>query len=111
MEITLARFFNVMNVLKEATALVVHLADFDEEWVLKTAGKLHEGFTKEAMEGNLHVIHAPRDLYPLRQAESKSFELSGFQNADLNGKYSRLTATDQVSYASASRQHLGEPSQ
>ena len=87
LEITLSRLFNVLDLEEAATAIIVHLADFDEEWVLQTANKLNEGFTNEVSEGDLHVIHAPRDLYPLKQANLEAFDLSGFKRGDLNARF------------------------
>ena len=108
MEITLSRLFNVLDLEEAATAIIVHLADFDEEWVLNTAGKLNEGFTDEVLEGDLHVIHAPRDIYPLKQANVEAFRLSGFKQTELNDRYTRHAdaATDRVSYRSATGMHL-----
>ena len=108
LEITLSRLFNVLDLEEAATAIIVHLADFDEEWVLNTASKLNEGFTNEVLEGDLHVIHAPRDIYPLKQANVEAFRLSGFKQTELNGRYTRQAdaATYRVSYRSASGMHL-----
>eukprot|EP00439_Symbiodinium_sp_Y106_P034450 s2855_g4.t1 len=108
LEITLSRLFNVLDLEEAATAIIVHLADFDEEWVLNTAGKLNEGFTDEVLEGDLHVIHAPRDIYPLKQANVEAFRLSGFKQTELNDRYTRHAdaATDRVSYRSATGMHL-----
>ncbi|CAE7407834.1 mgat4b, partial [Symbiodinium pilosum] len=109
LEITLSRLFNVLDLEEAATAIIVHLADFDEEWVLKTAGSLNEGFTNEVEEGDLHVIHAPRELYPLKQANLEAFSLSGFKQKELNVKYTRSvdTSAEQASYVSDGKTHLG----
>ncbi|CAE7258393.1 mgat4b [Symbiodinium sp. CCMP2592] len=108
LEITLSRLFNVLDLEEAATAIIVHLADFDEEWVLNTASKLNEGFTDEVLEGDLHVIHAPRDIYPLKQANVEAFRLSGFKQTELNERYTRHAdaATDRVSYRSASGMYV-----
>ena len=108
MEITLSRLFNVLDLEEAATAIIVHLADFDEEWVMKTASRLNEGFMNEVVEGDLHVMHAPRELYPLKQANLEAFQLSGFKQKELNGKYIRNVdaASEQVSYVFESRKHL-----
>lgn len=108
LEITLSRLFNVLDLEEAATAIIVHLADFDEEWVLNTAGKLNEGFTDEVLEGDLHVIHAPRDIYPLKQANVEAFRLSGFKQTELNDRYTRHAdaATDRVSYRSATGMYV-----
>ncbi|OLP96425.1 Alpha-1,3-mannosyl-glycoprotein 4-beta-N-acetylglucosaminyltransferase C [Symbiodinium microadriaticum] len=90
LEITLSRLFNVLDLEEAATAIIVHLADFDEEWVLNTASKLNEGFTNEVLEGDLHVIHAPRDIYPLKQANVDE-SVRGWEEK-LNGQWIKATA-------------------
>ena len=89
MGITLSRMFNVLDLEEAKTAIIVHLADFDEEWVLQTASWLQDSFTSEVGDGRLQAIHAPRSLYPLKQADLKALDLSGFYDSRLNTKYFR----------------------
>jgi len=87
--ITLSRMFNVLDLELAATAVIVHLADFDEEWVLATARWLQSSFRTEVSKGRLQVIHAPRNLYALKQADLNALDLSGFAEESINGKYLR----------------------
>lgn len=89
MGITLSRMFNVLDLELAATAVIVHLADFDEEWVLATARWLQSSFRTEVSKGRLQVIHAPRNLYALKQADLNALDLSGFAEESINGKYLR----------------------
>eukprot|EP00434_Breviolum_minutum_P006964 symbB.v1.2.006148.t1/scaffold360.1/size220131/2 len=81
--------FNVLDLELAATAVIVHLADFDEEWVLATARWLQSSFRTEVSKGRLQVIHAPRNLYALKQADLNALDLSGFTEESINGKYLR----------------------
>ncbi|CAK9086177.1 unnamed protein product [Durusdinium trenchii] len=87
--ITLSRMFNVLDLELAETAIVVHLADFDEDWVLATAKWLRASFSAEASKGRLQAIHAPRNLYALKQAELNALDLGGFCDFTINGKYMR----------------------
>lgn len=87
--ITLSRMFNVLDLELAETAIIVHLADFDEEWVIATARWLQSSFATEMSRGRLQVIHAPRNLYALKQADLHALDLSGFKDVSINGKYYR----------------------
>ncbi|CAJ1408459.1 unnamed protein product [Effrenium voratum] len=106
--ITLSRMFNVLDLDEAKTAIIVHLADFDEEWVLQTASWLRDSFTSEVGDGRLQAIHAPRSLYPLKQADLKALDLSGFYDSRLNTKYFRQEKMvgGHVTYATQGGQYL-----
>merc|ERR1719428_2139593 len=44
--------------------VLVHLAEFDTEWVQETAQTLHKEFKMLVDLGRLHAMHAPQELYP-----------------------------------------------
>ena len=87
--ITLSRMFNVLDLELRDTAIIVHLADFDEDWVMDSSRWLQETFFTEMSYGRLQVIHAPRKLYNLKQASLHALDLTGFRDASLNDKYIR----------------------
>lgn len=64
--ITLSRLFHAFAGAED-TAIAVHLADFSEDWVQRAAHWLGDAFEDEVKVGRLHVMHAPRRLYPLKQ--------------------------------------------
>eukprot|EP00927_Polykrikos_kofoidii_P008375 TRINITY_DN13476_c0_g3_i1.p1 TRINITY_DN13476_c0_g3~~TRINITY_DN13476_c0_g3_i1.p1 ORF type:complete len:1399 (+),score=171.05 TRINITY_DN13476_c0_g3_i1:127-4323(+) len=89
--VTLSHLFNELRsqtTTKLRTAIVLHLADFDEPWVNRTSVSLGAVFADEIEERRFHVIHAPRQLYPERRLELESIVLGYFSRTDLNGHYS-----------------------
>ena len=80
---------NVLDLETAETAIIVHLADFDEDWVVATVKWLQASFSTEVTEGRLQAIHAPRNLYALKQADLNALDLSGFKDLSINGKYIR----------------------
>lgn len=85
--ITLSRLLNVMELEHEPTAVVVHLADFNEAWVQEEAAWLLKVFTDQVHEGRLHAIHAPQSLYPLKQVPLSGVTLKGFRNPAINARF------------------------
>eukprot|EP00435_Cladocopium_sp_Y103_P003117 s4949_g1.t1 len=69
--ITLSHLFDALGETTD-TGLVVHLADFDENWVFKTRDWLRNGFEDEVQANRLHVIHAPERLYPAKEQIMKN---------------------------------------
>ncbi|CAE7029321.1 MGAT4C [Symbiodinium natans] len=69
--LTLSHLFDAMGTAVD-TGIVVHLADFDENWVSKSQEWLRSGFDDEVQANRLHVIHAPERLYPPREEVQKS---------------------------------------
>eukprot|EP00930_Biecheleria_cincta_P055881 TRINITY_DN42131_c0_g1_i1.p1 TRINITY_DN42131_c0_g1~~TRINITY_DN42131_c0_g1_i1.p1 ORF type:complete len:1387 (-),score=248.39 TRINITY_DN42131_c0_g1_i1:9-4130(-) len=85
--ITLSRLFDVMELEAEPTAVLVHLADFNEAWVQEEATWLLNVFTDQVHEGRLHAIHAPQSLYPLKQVPLSGVTLQGFHDPAVNARF------------------------
>lgn len=86
MGITISRLFHVMGTAKD-TAIVVHLADFNETWVAETRDWLADAFEDQVEAGRLHAIHAREQLYPLQPVVLSGLVLEGFTTQGLNGHY------------------------
>jgi len=68
LQTTLAHLYESMGSgATEEAVMVVHLADFDEQWIGEMIGQIRSSFVEEVSVGRLHVIHAPRRLYPTDQ--------------------------------------------
>ncbi|CAL1143591.1 unnamed protein product [Cladocopium goreaui] len=69
--ITLSHLFDALGESTD-TGLVVHLADFDENWVFQSRDWLRNAFEDEVQANRLHVIHAPERLYPAKEQIMKN---------------------------------------
>ena len=74
---TLSHLFVSLGGNEMETAIVVHLADTDDEWVHTTCKHLNQTFSDEVVSGRLHVIHAPRSLYRTAEVTDGSLASSG----------------------------------
>ncbi|KAM5302069.1 alpha-1,3-mannosyl-glycoprotein 4-beta-N-acetylglucosaminyltransferase-like protein MGAT4E [Glossophaga mutica] len=83
---TLVSLFRASSRAEQRRLMVlVHLADSDPAWLRKTAAQISTLFSPQILAGQLVLIHAPPDAYPVGDLGDEAYRGSAFfskQNVD-----------------------------